>query len=318
MTENGERLGILGAGQRTTQRVDERDERIEAWRHARDNALRRCVEVAWVVVAVPMIAGPWVLVVYVPWAYERAVLAADRWFGFDDIERVDRRSLLALGALTALALALIPDELMGWWPFAWQRSHADWLWLLMHPLWLLLRAVAIVAPLRAWRLEEPHLTNRQRREVEVPAASGGAHALADLHNIEIPGTLNPYRDPEAPPTPEMRGDIIVRYVPKDDDNGSSRAEMVIPLSIIAKKGEHEADTLRRTQSVLGGLSSDPDGAASRAVLQAYGLTSTNARTLQEWLAGRGYAEDRKDGRGYVVTNNGRRWLSIAERHMPPF
>jgi len=145
-----------------------------------------------------------------------------------------------------------------------------------------------------------------------------AFSTPDPHLVEIPGTRNPHRDPEAPPTPEMRGDIIVRYVPKDDDNGSSRAEMVIPLSIIAKKGEHEADTLRRTQSVLTGLSTDPDGHASRAMLEAYGLTSTSARTMQEWLAGRGYAEDRKDGRGYVVTNNGRRWLSIAERHMPPF
>ena len=202
---------LLGAGQRTTQRVDERDERTEAHRHERDLLLRRCAEVAFLALWVPLFVGPRVLVVYVTVAFGKGVPIVARWLGYDDLDEVNPWSLIAIAATVYLAFAFLPDAALFWWPYRWQASRETmWglLWPMRWPVWIpfvaLIRFILVYAPWRAWRLEETHLTNRQRREVEVPTASGAAYNSADLHLVEIDGTHNPHRDPEAPPIVQIQ------------------------------------------------------------------------------------------------------------------
>lgn len=317
-----DRLAALGApGQRTAERTGGSEERRLALKETLALILRRCIEVAWLLLAVPLLAGPWILVYYVPAAYNAMALRFARWMDpVDAPDRVDPMTLLAFAALTLGVLLVLPDGALAWWPFAWQRSRADWYWLRMHPLALVLRAVLLVAPWRAWTMEERYLTNRQRQEVVAPTLSGVAYATADPHNVAIAGVVNPHRNPEAPKPANNGGDLVVRYVPAreldDSARENQRVEVVLPIGTIARPGEHMADTLRRVEGLVSGMLMD--GRASRSALMSYGLTRSASEDLQRWMMDRDYAVDRGDGAGCVVTDLGRRWLAIVERHLPPF
>lgn len=333
--EDGRLSGLIGAGQRVVEHAGGKGERGEAIRHTLDLAMRRFIAVAWLVLVVPILVGPWVLVVYVPWAYDVASAALRRWLGYEG--ETSRESLLALGALVLLALLLLPDAAWAWWPWAWQIGRETWHWLRMPTAWLLVRVVLVIGPISAWRWAVTHLDNRQIIEVEMPPGSSPASESIQLHNVVIPGWNNPHRNPDAEPDPEpTTGDLVIRFVPETEapgaqiisrdavtgeptaarggnGNGHRSAEMVVPLSLIARRGEHRDDTIRRAEALVGGMLAD--GKASRNALTGYGLTGTAAREMQTWLVSRGYAHDTGDGSGYIVTATGRRWLRIAQRHL---
>jgi len=333
--EDGRLGGLIGAGQRVVEHAGGKGERVEAIRHTLDLAARRFIAVAWLVLVVPILVGPWVLVVYVPLLFERGVDAARDWLGYEG--ETSRESMLALGALVLLALLLLPDAALSWWPWRWQIGRETWHWLRMPTAWLLVRAVLVIGPLAAWQKAVSHLDNRQIIEVEMPPGSSPASESIQLHNVVIPGWNNPHRNPddEAEPGPTT-GDLVIRFVPETEapgaqiisrdavtgeptaarggnGNGHRSAEMVVPLSLIARRGEHRDDTIRRAEALAVGMLAD--GKASRSALTGYGLTGTAAREMQAWLVDRGYAHDTGDGAGYIVTATGRRWLAIARRHL---
>ena len=336
MSDDDGRLGgLIGAGQRTSERTGGDTDRVEARRHARDLALRRALSVAWLLLALPLLAGPWALCVLVP----LAVAKLRRWFepGRPPPHPLD---LISIGVVVAFALALAaafwPALVASWWPFHWQTDPASWWWLRMPTAWLLVRLVVIVAPLAGWR-ETWYLDQRQRQEIVAPTLSGVAYSSPDPHRVDVPGVWNPYRDPDDEPGPEpTTGDLVIRFVPETEapgaqiisrdavtgeptaarggnGNGHRSAEMVVPLSLIARRGEHRDDTIRHAEALAVGMLAD--GKASRSALTGYGLTGTAAREMQAWLVDRGYAHDTGDGAGYIVTATGRRWLTIARRHL---
>jgi hypothetical protein len=311
--------GLGAPGQRTSERTGGFDDIRLALYDTAWLLIRRCVEVVFLALYVPVIVGPPILVIYAPLTLTAGTRHLARWFTGEERD-TDPWSLVAIGALALLALLMLPEAALRWWPFRWQVDRASWWWLRMHPAWLLVRAVLVVAPWRAWR-EVWYRDQRQRAEVITPTISGVAYTSPAPHTVEVPGVWNPYQPPQAPTPPaDTRGDLVVRYVPApelvDGADDSSRIEAVLPLSIIARQGEHEADTLRHAEALVDGMLFD--GRASRAALMAYGLSDGGARTLQSWLSARDYAVDHGDGNGLVVTPLGRRWLRIVERHMPPF
>lgn len=209
-TQHGDIDGWIGRpGQRIEEHAGGRGAdydlpRVNTW----DRMRRRAAEVVYLALWVPALAGPWCLVIYVPLIIERAALAAGHWLRVE--VEVDRWSLVAIAALVIVALVMLPEAALSWWPFRWQIDRASWHWLRMHPLWVLLRAVAIVAPLVAWR-EEAYLTDRQRRETVLPTSSSPAFETAPLHTISAPGLWPLVHDPEAPAEPQAAQ--VVRPVP---------------------------------------------------------------------------------------------------------
>jgi len=201
---------LLGAGQRTTEHVGGRDERRELWAHFLDLCKRRILPPFWLVLAVPLLVGPWILAVYVPLAVEQGAAHVADWLRLKDAPEPDRGSLAALGVLVAVVLLFLPDAAIIWL-YPWQRSHAGWLglrwpvrfaqWI---PLMIALRFTLAYAVTRAWRIEEPHITNRQRREEELPTTSGIAFDTTAPHLVDIPGTHNPHRNPEAAPIVQVQ------------------------------------------------------------------------------------------------------------------
>lgn len=79
--EDGRLSGLIGAGQRVVEHAGGKGERGEAIRHTLDLATRRFIAVAWLVLVVPILVGPWVLVVYVPLLFERGVDTSPGWSG---------------------------------------------------------------------------------------------------------------------------------------------------------------------------------------------------------------------------------------------
>ena len=201
---------LLGAGQRTTEHVGGRDERRELRAHFLDLCKRRVLPPFWLVLAVPLLVGPWILALYVPLAVEQACIHIADWLRIEDADEPDRGSLAALGVLVAAVLVFLPDVAIIWL-YPWQRTHAGWLglrWPASFPQWIplmiALRFTLAYAVTRAWRIEEPHITNRQRREEELPTTSGIAFDTTAPHLVDIPGTHNPHRDPEAPPIVQIQ------------------------------------------------------------------------------------------------------------------
>jgi len=126
--------GYGARGQVTTERVGGHDAEVSQPRELTwDRMKRRAMEALFALVGVPLLLGPWSLVVYVPLYLERALYAVADWF---DIEaHVDRLSMACLGALVFVALIVAPDAAMVWWPFAWQRSAVTVRGLLWPAFW---------------------------------------------------------------------------------------------------------------------------------------------------------------------------------------
>ena len=162
------RGGFLGgAGQRTSERVGGHDAEVSQPRELTwDRMKRRAAEALFLLLCVPLLLGPWALVVYVPLYLERIAYAAARWFNLW-LDEVDRVSMACIGVLILLALVFVPDAALVWWPFAWQRS-AESLRGLLWPGW--------------W-----------------PAAIPFALLLRVVPIVAIPGVYNVHRLPEAPP-----------------------------------------------------------------------------------------------------------------------
>jgi hypothetical protein len=321
VTEDGGRPnGIVTRGQITTEHLGGWSEIVIAIRDALVLFAVEMVSVG-ILVLVSIVAGPWSLVALFP----ALILTVTAYF--DQESSMSRYAQAAWGALALIALLVLPDEALVWWPWWWQRSRETW-WGLLWPGWwrlvipsaVVFRAALVAGVLAGWR-HSYHLKQRLIQEIRAPTLSGATYTQAEAHAVELRDYDNPYRNPAPPPEPApTRGDIVVRYVPAAelDERGDANhlAAAVLPLSIIARNGEHEADTLRRAEGMLDGM--QHDGRASRKALQVYGLSDPAARELQAWMAERGYVADYGDGSGYVVTDLGRRWLRIVERHMLPF
>jgi hypothetical protein len=321
VTEDGQKNGgILARGQITTETVGGWAEIRIAIRDTLILAAIAAARTAFVLV-VTLLAGPWALIVLAPQAL-RAIVA---WFE-PDWSDWDRYTLAVWGIVPLVALALLPDAALFWWPWRWQVNRATWWGLLWPQSWpavipsvVLLRCVLLTAIVKAWA-ESWYLVTRLRQEIVAPTLSGTTYEQAAPHAIEIPGVHNPHRNPDAPAPASTGGDLVVRYVPAreldDDARENQRVEAVFPLAFVTRQGEERADVLRRVEGLADVLQAQ--GSASRAVLMRLDVTSDGARSLQAWMSERGYAEDRGDGNGYVVTDLGRRWLGIVERHLPPF
>lgn len=339
MTDEG-RLGLTTAGQRTTEAVGGSSERHEALRHVRDLVLRRFAEVAFYALWVPLLAGPWALVVYVPWVFDATMRALGRWL-WDEDSGVNRASLLALGVAVALALAVTPDELLVWWPFRWQTQHADWLGLRMHPLWLLLRGVLLVAPIAA-RREVWYLDQRQRIEIIAPTLSGVAYTSPEAHRVTIPGVWNPHRaetelpNPE-PPRDELRRVMLLnrgREVELYGDgpavavgNGAgdgaalvidapSGAELVaFPVKLFGRGDQGALNARTWAARVLA----DESLYSGRAAVKGRLITDWSARKLFDWMQANGYADPPDAMHRRALTGRGRRLLrAVARGEMSPF
>ena len=301
---------LLGAGQRTTEHVGGRDERRELWAHFLDLCKRRILPPFWLVLAVPLLVGPWILAVYVPLAVEQGAAHVADWLRLKDAPEPDRGSLAALGVLVAVVLLFLPDAAIIWL-YPWQRAHAGWLglrWPARFPQWIplmiALRFTLAYAVTRAWRIEEPHITNRQRREEELPTTSGIAFDTTAPHLVDIPGTHNPHRNPEAPP--EAQAQTVTRVMFRmPDGDGRTGARIVDCPEDIAT-----TDQLRELARLVlqAGVSPTRTQIATKRGL----FTDPGWRAFQDWAVAQGFLE--KTGTAtnapYIPTEEGYTWLTV--------
>ena len=342
-----ERLGMLGAGQRTSERVGGWDDIIIA---IRNTALLCAIAAvgASFAVAVSLVCGPWALVYGVPWAFDRALSTLGRWL-WNDPHGVDRGSLLAIAALVAAALLLATDPLLLWWPWRWQ-AHRDTLWGLLVPQrwpeWIgasvFLRAVALYAAVKAWA-QVWYLTQRLRQEVMAPTVSGTAQAQANAHDVEIPGVWNPYRDPNRPrelepvPVDDMRrvllrnrGREVVIYGDPPAlavGNGAGDGE-ALDLDVPASRELVEFPTRLFGRGNQGALNArifatrvlaDETLYSGRAAVKNRLITDWSSRKLMDWMQERGYADPPDAMNRRALTGRGRRLLrAVARGDAEPF
>ena len=155
------------------------------------------------VAASTVIAGPWSLVVLLP----AGLVTVARWF--EPEWDTHRYNLAAWGALVVLALAMLPDEAMRWWPWGWQASRASWWGLRWPAAWahwrgvLVVRVVLVAAVWRAWGVTWD-VSQRLLRELWTPTLSGATYNATDPAAVSIPGVVNPYQPPEPAPIVEVR------------------------------------------------------------------------------------------------------------------
>jgi hypothetical protein len=329
-----ERLGLTTAGQRTVESTGGASERHEALRHVRDLVLRRFAEVVFLAVYVPALVGPWVLAVYVPWAFDATMHALGRWLWGEE-SGVNRASLLALGVAVALALAVTPDELLLWWPFRWQTHHADWLGLRMHPLLLLLRGVLLVAPIAA-RREVWYLDQRQRIEIIAPTLSGVAYTSPEAHRVAIPGVWNPHRAEAETPNPEPPRDELRRVMLRNrgrevelygdgpavavgngagdgtmlELDAATTAELVaFPLKLFGRGDQGALNARTWAARVLA----DESLYSGRAAVKDKLITDWSSRKLFDWMQAGGYADPPDAMHRRALTGRGRRLLRAVAR-----
>ena len=291
-----ERPGLIPAGQSTRQSINEASERSEAIRHTRDLLLRRVLEVLYVAVYAPVIVGPWILALYVPVTFGWALPRLGRWFWpGEEQDRVDPWSLVSIGALVALLVALTPRELLAWWPLRWVWAQYD-------PRWLWARAVALLLPLIPWRIEEPHLTNRQRQETEFPTLSGVAYSQPAPHQVEMRGYRNPFRDPAMPALPAPAPEVTRALFWRPDSGGANGARIVdCPFDIA------NGMQLEELAHMVIELSIPP----TRAQVMRRGIFSDDGwRAFQEWATARGLMEKTGTAKSapYRMTAEGDSWL----------
>lgn len=305
--------------------------------NTRSRMLRRAIEALWLLIGVPLLLGPWVLVVYVPRYLERAAYAVGDWFGIE--VEVNRFSMACLGALVLVALLVVPDPLLLWWPFWWQRGAATfrgilwpaW-WAASIPVVLLLRIAPVVVSLAMWP-EVWYLDQRQRQETVDPTRSSMAYDTVHPANVEYPGIHNPYRLPgEEPPTDDtsVKPDIIIHLpaapeparvlganletgepsvaVGGNGGNGHHTTTARVPLALLGGDRRHVLDLLRILHDAYGGIVEGEQ--LSRANLRRHGLSDNQARDLSQWFRDQGYATiDR--GNNHLITDDGLAYLGVA-------
>jgi hypothetical protein len=315
---NGDgRLGITTAGQRTSEAVGGSGERGEAIRHTRDLFLRRLLEVAFLALWVPLIAGPWCLAVYVPIAFDRFVNRAGVWLGLAGDrtraeEYVYRASLLCVGIAVALGLLVLPGWALAWWPWRWQASAESWRgllwprwWMAAVPSFVLIRAVLVVGPWRASR-EIWYLDQRQRQEIIAPTLSGVAYTSPEAHRVSIPGIHNPHRDPNAPSAPPSEVRAIFRMV-DDGGNGHGTTRIVNCPDDVA--------TLEQLRD-LANLALDYDVRPTRAqiVTKRHLFTDAAWRAFQAWMLEQGLVTKSSTSQNapYELTRDGHQWLRTIQ------
>ena len=315
-----------GSSQINIEQTKPGEEQRITTKYARALFWQRVASIAWWMLVAPPLLGRYVVV---------AIVAVALWIWLKPHEAARLKDQLIGCAWVAIGAALVGVAIAlgvldaAWYP-VWWGWHNGLMPLTVGgatvnlPAWFVwFRAFLIIAPPLAWDNSFRLASWRFVVEIVQPSASNPPvqpmRASSITHPRGSPVVPMDQDQEHVPPAPATTGDVIVRYVPDPGNGngaGSHHAEMVIPLSIIARTGEHQTDTMRHTELLLTGL--QVDGRASRSALTAYGLTADGARSLQAWMTTRGYAVDRNDGAGYVVTDLGRRWLSIAERHMPAF
>jgi hypothetical protein len=191
--------GFFRAGQSTKESVGGWQEIQIAIRDTLILSLVAALHSAFVL-PLTLIAGPWALLVVVPWAVEEAV----RWLrDRDDLDRWHNTDRAGIAALVAVALLLVQDAALIWWPWRWQASRESW-WGVMWParfpavvpVVVLLRAVTLRALVSAWAPVH-HLVQRLIGEIRVPTLSGAAYASPNVHDVQIDGWDNPHLDPDA-------------------------------------------------------------------------------------------------------------------------
>jgi len=326
-----DRISAIGAGPRqvTHEQVGGWAEIVVALRIARVLMIEAASGAVLVALAT-LVGGPWALVALVP----AGISGVGRWLGHDPL---DRRALLWWGVAVALLLALLPEPALIWWPWPWQARRATlWglLWPARFPRWIaaavVLRVVLVVAALRA-KAQTWYLVQRLRREIIVPTASGAAYNAADLHNVEIPGVVNPHRRPGEPDAPErVVADIIIdgieaeaegaRVLASDpvsgepsvavggNGNGRHTRQVRIPTSMLGGDRQHVRDLLRVLHDAYGALA---DGEQlSRANLRRHGLSNNQARDLSAWFRDQGFAT-MDAGNNHELTEAGERYLDVA-------
>lgn len=226
MADDAPRNGFGQPGQRTSESTGGYGANIrEPLAHLRLLVLRRVLEGLYVAVWAPLIVGPWVLALYVPATFGWAMPRLGRWFWPDeDQERVNPWSLVSIGVLVALLVALTPGELLAWWPL--RIVWAQW-----SPCWVWVRAVLVILPLLA-RREVWYIDQRQRQEILLPTLSGVAYSQPAPHNVQVPGLFNPYTDPSAPALPAP-APITRTLFWRPDSGGTNGARIVDCPSNIA-------------------------------------------------------------------------------------
>ena len=343
--------GIGGPGQRTTDHAGGRD---PDFRQPIDNTLclmlRRALEAAYLLLVAPLLAGPWALVVYVPALVEAVLLALRDWL-HEDGDDPDRFSMLALGALVFAALIAAPDELLAWWPWAWQRSQASWRgvlwpawWPAAVPVLALVRLALLTVPVYAWR-ETWYLTQRQRQEIVAPTASSVAYTSPAPHHVDIPGVWNPHRDPNAPVELREPDDAPTRRdIPLDQERAVTAYGAGVLVGNGNGRGEDEEDEEDGASLALPGpvqveLVAFPVGlfrgrgkqaalnaqTFARRVLQDENhysqnwavnerlLTDWKARQFFTWMQDNGHADPPDAQNQRALTGRGRRLLRKVAR-----
>jgi hypothetical protein len=242
--DDGSMAGLFGEGQRTIEYAGGAGERAETIRHARDMVVRRFIEVAFFVLWVPLIAGPWCLVWYIPWLFDRALLKSGEWLDLvqertTSEELTYRLSLACIGVGVGVLLLVLDDSLLFWWPWRWQATRES-LRGLLWPCWwwqsipsvFLIRLALIVGPIHAAPAIK-HLDQRQLQEIRAPTLSGAAHATVDPWLVQLDGWKNPYRDPQVAPEPPRVIRTMFRLLPEDGGDGHGMTRIVDCSSEIA-------------------------------------------------------------------------------------
>lgn len=191
--------GFFRAGQSTKESVGGWQEVKIAIRDTLILSLVAALHSAFVL-PLTLIAGPWSLLVIAPWAVEAAV----RWLrDRDDLDRWHNTDRAGIAALVAVALLLVQDAALVWWPWRWQASRESWWGLVwparvpaVVPVVVLLRVVTLRALVSAWQPVH-HLVQRLIGEIRAPTVSGAAFASPNVWDVQIDGWENPHRNPDA-------------------------------------------------------------------------------------------------------------------------
>ncbi len=312
MTDGG-RFGMLGAGQRTVEVAGGGQERNESIRHTRDLLLRRIIEVTFIALWVPLIAGPWCLVMYAPWTVDCAVRAVSRWLGWEAErtraeEYTYRISLTCIGIAVGLGLFVLDDMALCWWPWRWQIARTSmrgllwpgW-WRAAIPSFVILRAIAVFGPLRAWS-EVAYLDARQRQEIVMPTLSGVAFSTPDPHDVNIPGVPSFHRDPQAAAAPPSEVRAIFRLEPSNGNGHGTTRIVNCPESVAT------LEQLRELANLV--LAQDVAPTRAQLVTKRHVFTDAAWRVFQEWSVSQDLLAKTgtQQNAAYRLTPDGTQWL----------
>ena len=295
--------GIATRGQITHERVGGWAEIIIA---IRDTLVLAAIA-AIHVISVPVLmwlAGPPSLIVLVPLSIDYTA----RWFE-PTCERMSRYSAAAWAAVVAIVLALVPDVALVWWPWRWQASRESWWGLWWPAFWpqaipsaIIGRAVVVAIILKSLP-ETWFLVNRLRQQIVAPTLDGLTYTQADAHAVEIPGVVNPHRNPEAP-QPETAKTEVTRAMfwrPKGSDGNGAR--IVDCPSDVATY-----DQLATIAELVlsGGVQPTRTQMTRRNV-----FTDPGWRTFQDWAVAQGLMVKTGEAASapYVMTDDGSAWLT---------